>query len=73
MCTEAWNSASCVELELVWHDYSKIMRAKMVEGETSKNPVVRSLYLAVLRNLNFSREQRTGFSNGRSDQVWVFC
>lgn len=29
----------------------------MVEGETSKNPVVRSLYSAVLRNLDFSREQ----------------
>lgn len=47
----------CVELALVWHDQSKVMRAKMVEGETSKNPVVRSLYSAVLRNLDFSREQ----------------
>lgn len=41
------------------------MRTKLVEIETNKNPVIRSLYCTVLRNLNFSREQGKDFSKGK--------
>lgn len=62
----------CVQLEVAWHSWSKIMGTKLVETETSTNPHTRSLYAAVLRSLNFSREQGKDFSKGKGDQIGTF-